>query len=146
MIQRFKEKKQQKREEKLARRLEREGAEKEVEEEGGGGEEDPVGAEKRRARKERRMKMHEDWKASLEVGQRVIIDCGFLELMRENEINSLSQQIAHSYGYTKKSDKPMRIHLSSLHGKLEEQLMKLVGFDSWPVCEFIVFLCFHCCR
>ena len=50
-----------------------------------------------------------------------VIDLDFDELMDEQEVRSLVQQLMYSYGANKRARRPLRLHLTSLGGRIETQ-------------------------
>ena len=51
-----------------------------------------------------------------------VIDLDFDELMDEQEVRSLVQQMMYSYGANKRASRPLDLHLTSLGGRIEEQV------------------------
>ena len=60
-----------------------------------------------------------------------VIDLDFDELMDEQEVRSLVQQLMYSYGANKRASRPLDLHLTSLGGRIEEQ----VGKRRCPTCR-----------
>ena len=60
-----------------------------------------------------------------------VIDLDFDELMDEQEVRSLVQQLMYSYGANKRASRPLDLHLTSLGGRIEEQ----VGERRCPTCR-----------
>lgn len=60
---------------------------------------------KREAAQERRAKVREKWRAAVERGTRVVLDCGYEELMTPRERKSMAQQVAFCYGTVKRMRK-----------------------------------------
>jgi len=62
-----------------------------------------------------------------------VIDLDFDELMDEQEVRSLVQQLMYSYGANKRARRPLRLHLTSLGGRIETQLHHIDGTERWSV-------------
>lgn len=62
-----------------------------------------------------------------------VIDLDFDELMDEQEVRSLVQQLMYSYGANKRASRPLDLHLTSLCGRIEEQLHHIDGTERWAV-------------
>ena len=69
----------------------------------------------------------------MKTSPRICIDLDFQELMRPNELSSLTQQVMYSYGFIKRAQKPLRLVLTSVNGEVKEKLEKIKGFDVWLV-------------
>lgn len=77
----------------------------------------------------------------LKTSPRICIDLDFQELMRPNELSSLTQQVMYSYGFIKRAQKPLRLVLTSVNGQVKEKLEKIKGFDVWLVAHMFLFDC-----
>ena len=73
------------------------------------------------------------WLVDLKVSPRIVIDLDFQELMRPNELSSLTQQVMYSYGFIKRAEKPLRLVLSSVKDEVKMKLEKINGFHDWLV-------------
>jgi tRNA (guanine9-N1)-methyltransferase len=61
----------------------------------------------------------------------VVLDCSFDDQMTEKERKSLANQLMFSYSSNNKAKFPLRTYITSLGGKLKEQLDKISGFKNW---------------
>ena len=69
---------------------------------------------------------------------KVIIDCGYVDVMSAKEVCKLATQIGRSYGVNKKMDQPFELYLSRLSKDgaiLQECQRQLMGFDSFPIIQ-----------
>ncbi|OQR89269.1 tRNA (guanine-N(1)-)-methyltransferase [Thraustotheca clavata] len=65
-----------------------------------------------------------------ENGQRIVVDCGYDEIMNDKEINSLSKQIKYSYGSIKRMDQPFAFTIANYHGRIQDALERF-GCSNW---------------
>ncbi|XP_077222833.1 tRNA (guanine(9)-N1)-methyltransferase-like protein [Tasmannia lanceolata] len=82
-------------------------------------------------RSEERGKKMERLRKAREMGQKIIIDLEFSDLMNPNEISSLVQQIMYCYAVNGRCTSPGHLWLTGCRGEIEAQLQKLPGFDKW---------------
>lgn len=67
-------------------------------------------------------------------GLKVCVDLSFEEIQDDRELSSLAKQLAVAYGFLKKQQKPVHLHVcglvpsSSIYSKLQQQ-----GFESWII-------------
>ena len=73
----------------------------------------------------------EDFLPLIEAGQRVCIDMQWDDVMHEKEVKSLVVQLAHLYGFNRRSDHPLNLFLTSVDKRARECLAKISGFDQW---------------
>ena len=68
----------------------------------------------------------------------ICIDCAFEDVMKFQEINSLSSQIRYCYAVNKRAKHPTTVRVTSLgvEGPTYENLQKVSGFDQWINREF----------
>ena len=67
---------------------------------------------------------------------KLVIDCGYVDVMTAKEVCKLATQIGRSYGINKKMGQPFELHLSRLSRDgviLQECQRQLMGFDSFPI-------------
>lgn len=83
--------------------------------------------------KELHRQQREQWLEEMKTSPRVLIDLDFQELMRPNELSSLTQQVMYSYGIIKRGAKPLRLVLTSVQDEIKDKLQKIKGFDTWLV-------------
>ncbi|KAK8833303.1 hypothetical protein WA577_007834 [Blastocystis sp. JDR] len=83
--------------------------------------------------KEMRLQERAKWLEDLKTSPRVLIDLDFQELMRPNEISSLTQQVMYSYGFIRRAKRPLRLVLTSVKDEIKTKLEKIQGFHSWLV-------------
>lgn len=83
--------------------------------------------------KELHRQQKEQWLKDMKTSPRVVIDLDFQELMRPNELSSLTQQVMYSYGFIKRAEKPLRLVLTSVQDEIKEKLEKIKGFNIWLV-------------
>lgn len=81
--------------------------------------------------KEMRLQERAKWLEDLKTSPRVLIDLDFQELMRPNEISSLTQQVMYSYGFIRRAKRPLRLVLTSVKDEIKTKLEKIQGFHSW---------------
>ncbi|ONK69380.1 tRNA (guanine(9)-N1)-methyltransferase [Asparagus officinalis] len=96
--------------------------------------------ERKETRKERMGKRAEErgmraerLKKAKEIGQKVVIDLEFAELMTSNEIHSLVQQVMYCYAVNGRCASPAHLWLTGCTGEMETQLQKIPGFDKWII-------------
>lgn len=82
---------------------------------------------------EMRLQERAKWLEDLKTSPRVLIDLDFQELMRPNEISSLTQQVMYSYGFIRRAKRPLRLVLTSVKDEIKTKLEKIQGFHSWLV-------------
>lgn len=83
--------------------------------------------------KELHRQQREQWLEEMKTSPRILIDLDFQELMRPNELSSLTQQVMYSYGIIKRGAKPLRLVLTSVQDEIKDKLEKIKGFDTWLV-------------
>ena len=69
---------------------------------------------------------------------KVVIDCGYADVMTAKEVCKLATQIGRSYGINKKMGRPFELYLSQLAKDgviLQECQRQLMGFDSFPIIQ-----------
>ncbi|KAG0449206.1 hypothetical protein HPP92_027483 [Vanilla planifolia] len=93
--------------------------------------------EERRERMERkteeRGKRAERLRGAAEVGQNVVLDLDFSDLMKPGEIQSLAHQIMYCYAVNGKCESPVHLWLTGCKGNIGAQLQRLPGFDKWII-------------
>ena len=87
-------------------------------------------AERQNEREERRNRLQ----AAIKSGQRIVIDLEFENLMTDNELKSISQQLAYCYGANTRAPVPAHLILSGVKGKMLERLnCQMTGIGNWLV-------------
>lgn len=69
---------------------------------------------------------------------KVLIDCGYVDVMSAKEVCKLATQIGRSYGVNKKMGQPFELYLSRLSKDgaiLQECRRQLMGFNSFPIIQ-----------
>ena len=69
---------------------------------------------------------------------KVIIDCGYVDVMSAKEVCKLATQIGRSYGVNKKMGQPFELYLCRMSKDgaiLQECQRQLMGFDSFPIVQ-----------
>lgn len=69
---------------------------------------------------------------------KVVIDCGYVNIMMAKEVCKLVTQIGRSYGINKKMGQPFQLYLSRLSKDgvvVQECQRQLMGFDSFPIIQ-----------
>uniref|UniRef100_A0A0E0K4P4 tRNA (guanine(9)-N(1))-methyltransferase n=1 Tax=Oryza punctata TaxID=4537 RepID=A0A0E0K4P4_ORYPU len=84
-------------------------------------------AEERGARAERLRRAAEG------AGQKVVLDLEFGDLMRPNEIHSLTQQIMYCYAVNGRSANPAHLWLTGCNGEMATHLQRIPGYDKWMI-------------
>ncbi|KAL5207708.1 hypothetical protein ABZP36_032143 [Zizania latifolia] len=84
-------------------------------------------AEERGARAERLRRAAEG------AGQKVVLDLEFGDLMRPNEIHSLTQQIMYCYAVNGRSATPAHLWLTGCNGEMATHLQRIPGYDKWII-------------
>ncbi|CAN6246274.1 unnamed protein product [Urochloa humidicola] len=84
-------------------------------------------AEERGARAERLRRAAEG------AGQKVVLDLEFADLMRPNEIHSLTQQIMYCYAVNGRSANPAHLWLTGCSGEMVTHLQRIPGYDKWII-------------
>ncbi|KAJ1280798.1 hypothetical protein BS78_04G260500 [Paspalum vaginatum] len=84
-------------------------------------------AEERGARAERLRRAAEG------AGQKVVLDLEFADLMRPNEIHSLTQQIMYCYAVNGRSANPAHLWLTGCSGEMATHLQRIPGYDKWTI-------------
>ncbi|KAG8059574.1 hypothetical protein GUJ93_ZPchr0002g24247 [Zizania palustris] len=84
-------------------------------------------AEERGARTERLRRAAEG------AGQKVVLDLEFGDLMRPNEIHSLTQQIMYCYAVNGRSATPAHLWLTGCNGEMATHLQRIPGYDKWII-------------
>ncbi|KAL5699985.1 tRNA (guanine(9)-N(1))-methyltransferase [Ranunculus cassubicifolius] len=82
-------------------------------------------------RSEERGKKIEKLTRAKEIGQKIVIDLDFSDLMTPTEIHSLVQQIMYCYAVNGRSASPAHLWLTGCRGEMQTQLQRLPGFDKW---------------
>ncbi|KAK3158965.1 hypothetical protein QOZ80_2AG0143980 [Eleusine coracana subsp. coracana] len=68
-------------------------------------------------------------------GQKVVLDLEFAQLMRPNEIHSLTKQIMYCYAVNRRSANPAHLWLTGCNGEMATHLQKNCGYDRWSFIE-----------
>ncbi|XXG80021.1 hypothetical protein AAC387_Pa09g0975 [Persea americana] len=89
--------------------------------------------ERMEKRSEERGEKIERMKRAIEVGQKIVVDLEFSDLMNPNEIHSLVQQIMYCYAVNRRCTSPGHLWLTGCRGEIETQLQRLPGFDKWII-------------
>ncbi|XP_072980977.1 tRNA (guanine(9)-N1)-methyltransferase [Typha angustifolia] len=96
--------------------------------------------ERRQTRKERMEKVSEEREIKIgrlrraaEVGQKLVIDLEFADLMTANEIQSLVHQMMYCYAVNGRCASPAHLWLTGCRGEIETQIQRLPGFDKWII-------------
>ncbi|KAF0908876.1 hypothetical protein E2562_030180 [Oryza meyeriana var. granulata] len=66
-------------------------------------------------------------------GQKVVLDLEFGDLMRPNEIHSLTQQIMYCYAVNGRSTTPAHLWLTGCNGEMATHLQRIPGYDNWMI-------------
>lgn len=66
-------------------------------------------------------------------GQKVVLDLEFADLMRPNEIHSLTQQIMYCYAVNGRSANPAHLWLTGCSGEMATPLQRIPGYDKWII-------------
>ncbi|XP_066319409.1 uncharacterized protein [Miscanthus floridulus] len=66
-------------------------------------------------------------------GQKVVLDLEFADLMRPNEIHSLTQQIMYCYAVNGRSANPAHLWLTGCSGEMATHLQRIPGYDKWII-------------
>ncbi|KAF8729603.1 hypothetical protein HU200_017551 [Digitaria exilis] len=66
-------------------------------------------------------------------GQKVVLDLEFADLMRPNEIHSLTQQIMYCYAVNGRSASPAHLWLTGCSGEMATHLQRIPGYDKWII-------------
>jgi len=61
----------------------------------------------------------------------IVIDLDWNDVLTEKEMSSLAAQLMHIYGAMKRSDRPLKLYLTSLKGKIKDILYKIKGAPNW---------------
>ncbi|VAI48939.1 unnamed protein product [Triticum turgidum subsp. durum] len=126
-----------KQERQAARKAERKAGEKErrradIERRRREWEESLTAAPSQEAREERGARA-ERLRRAAEGGQKVVLDLEFADLMRPNEIHSLTQQIMYCYAVNGRSATPAHLWLTGCSGEMGTQVQRIPGFDKWII-------------
>lgn len=81
---------------------------------------------------ERDEKIHKFTRAK-EVGQKIVIDLDFSDLMTTSEIHSLVHQVMYCYAVNGRCTSPAHLWLTGCRGEMQMQLERLPGFDKWLI-------------
>lgn len=81
---------------------------------------------------ERDEKIHKFMRAK-EVGQKIVIDLDFSDLMTTSEIHSLVHQVMYCYAVNGRCTSPAHLWLTGCRGEMQMQLERLPGFDKWLI-------------
>jgi tRNA (guanine9-N1)-methyltransferase len=65
----------------------------------------------------------------------IVIDLDWNDVLTEKEMSSLAAQLMHIYGAMKRSDRPLKLYLTSLKGKIKDILYKIKGAPNWKVVQ-----------
>ncbi|KAK9089907.1 hypothetical protein Scep_028989 [Stephania cephalantha] len=68
-----------------------------------------------------------------ELGQKVVVDLDFSDLMTASEIHSLAQQIMYCYAVNGRTASPAHLWLLGCKGEIGAQLQRLPGFEKWMI-------------
>lgn len=63
----------------------------------------------------------------------VVIDLSFTDQMNTKEIRSVLTQLSSTYGFIRKFDHPLELHLCSFDGIIKDCLENLQGFGAWKI-------------
>lgn len=66
-------------------------------------------------------------------GRKVVLDLEFADLMRPNEIHSLTQQIMYCYAVNGRSANPAHLWLTGCSGEMATHLQRIPGYDKWII-------------
>ncbi|KAL0919193.1 hypothetical protein M5K25_011272 [Dendrobium thyrsiflorum] len=89
--------------------------------------------ERMEKRTEERSKRAERLRTAAVVGQKVVLDLEFSDLMSPSEIQSLAHQIMYCYAVNGKCEYPAHLWLTECNGKIGSQLQRLPGYDKWII-------------
>lgn len=66
-------------------------------------------------------------------GVTLVVDCDFVELMKDTELNSLGQQLMFCYGANRRAIKPATLWFVGIEhqGVLHRHLLNVSGFERW---------------
>ncbi|KAI3987080.1 hypothetical protein MKX01_036870 [Papaver californicum] len=81
---------------------------------------------------EKEKKMERMMKAK-EIGQKIVIDLDFADLMNPSEINSLVQQIMYCYAVNGRCSSTAHLWLTGCGGYMEAPLQRIPGFNKWLI-------------
>ncbi|KAI3923462.1 hypothetical protein MKW92_028777 [Papaver armeniacum] len=84
-------------------------------------------------RSEEKEKKIERMMKAKEIGQKIVIDLDFADLMTPTEINSLVQQIMYCYAVNGRCSSPAHLWLTGCGGDMEAPLQRIPGFDKWLI-------------
>ncbi|KAI0511680.1 hypothetical protein KFK09_012312 [Dendrobium nobile] len=84
-------------------------------------------------RTEERSKRAERLRTAAVVGQKVVLDLEFSDLMSPTEIQSLAHQIMYCYAANGKCEYPAHLWLTGCNGNIGSQLQRLPGYDKWII-------------
>jgi hypothetical protein len=73
----------------------------------------------------------------------IVIDLDWNDVLTEKEMSSLAAQLMHIYGAMKRSDRPLKLYLTSLKGKIKDILYKIKGAPNWKVRDTQLSALFH---
>ena len=84
---------------------------------------------------ERKKAMRVSWKEGFlercKRNPKVVIDLEFGNVMRREEIASLTQQVMYCYGANKRAEQPVDLVLTGLEGTTLSRLRNIDGFEDW---------------
>ncbi|PKU80971.1 tRNA (guanine(9)-N1)-methyltransferase [Dendrobium catenatum] len=89
--------------------------------------------ERMEKRTEERSKRAERLRTAAVVGQKVVLDLEFSDLMSPSEIQSLAHQIMYCYAVNGKCEYPAHLWLTGCNGNIGSQLQRLPGYDKWII-------------
>ncbi|KAH0461284.1 hypothetical protein IEQ34_008859 [Dendrobium chrysotoxum] len=89
--------------------------------------------ERMEKRTEERSKRAERLRTAAVIGQKVVLDLEFSDLMSPSEIQSLAHQIMYCYAVNGKCEYPAHLWLTGCNGKIGSQLQRLPGYDKWII-------------
>lgn len=84
-------------------------------------------------RTEERSKRAERLRMAAAVGQKVVLDLEYSDLMSPSEIQSLAHQIMYCYAVNGKCEYPVHLWLTGCNGEIGNQLQRLPGYDKWII-------------
>uniref|UniRef100_A0A6V7QX13 tRNA (guanine(9)-N(1))-methyltransferase n=1 Tax=Ananas comosus var. bracteatus TaxID=296719 RepID=A0A6V7QX13_ANACO len=89
--------------------------------------------ERMEKRSEERAMRIERLRGAAEVGQKLVIDLDFADLMTSNEVHSLVQQIIYCYAVNGRCASPSHLWLTGCQGEMDNQLQRIPGYDKWII-------------
>ena len=84
---------------------------------------------------ERKKAMRVSWREGFlercKKNPKVVVDLEFGNVMRKEEIASLTQQVMYCYGFNKRAEEPVDLVLTGLEGITLSRLQNIDGFQDW---------------